>query len=109
MDMLDASNPNLFSSSLHSFPHFPSLPLSPLLQSHDCLRNGPPEMGELMLVHTMEGKALNASYVKDHVHKHYQVSCSGGLAYSPLFTPSHQHTSPRAPRPVTNHLPGERL
>eukprot|EP00063_Salmo_salar_P096482 XP_014071317.1 PREDICTED: lysine-specific demethylase 4B isoform X1 [Salmo salar] len=41
--------------------------------SHDCLRNGPPEMGELMLVHTMEGKALNASYVKDHVHKHYQV------------------------------------
>ncbi|XP_041745683.2 lysine-specific demethylase 4B-like isoform X1 [Coregonus clupeaformis] len=41
--------------------------------SHDCLRNGPPETGELMLVHTMEGQVLNASYVKEHVHKHYQV------------------------------------
>ncbi|CAB1314282.1 unnamed protein product, partial [Coregonus sp. 'balchen'] len=41
--------------------------------SHDCLRNGPPETGELMLVHTMEGQVLNASYVKEHVHKHYQA------------------------------------
>ncbi|XP_031678276.1 lysine-specific demethylase 4B isoform X3 [Oncorhynchus kisutch] len=41
--------------------------------SHDCLRNGPPETGELTLVHNMEGQALNASYVKDHVHKYYQV------------------------------------
>ncbi|KAL1023301.1 hypothetical protein UPYG_G00038920 [Umbra pygmaea] len=41
--------------------------------SHDCLLNGPPEVGELMLVCTTDGQALNASYVKDHVHKHYQV------------------------------------
>ncbi|XP_010869557.2 lysine-specific demethylase 4B isoform X2 [Esox lucius] len=41
--------------------------------SHDCLRNGPPETGELMLVRTTEGQALNASFVKEHMHKHYQV------------------------------------
>ena len=70
--MLDASNPNLFLKSI--------TPFSPSLQSHDCLRNGPPETGELMLVHNMEGQALNASYVKDHVHKYYQVR----VALSPV-------------------------
>ncbi|KAF7703060.1 hypothetical protein HF521_022067 [Silurus meridionalis] len=41
--------------------------------SHDCLRNGPPELGELMVINTIEGQVLNASFVKEHVHKFYQV------------------------------------
>ncbi|XP_056133986.1 lysine-specific demethylase 4B isoform X2 [Lampris incognitus] len=41
--------------------------------SHDCLRNGPPEVGELMVVHTSDGQTLNASFVREHVHKLYQV------------------------------------
>ncbi|KAM6962530.1 lysine-specific demethylase 4B [Aplochiton taeniatus] len=41
--------------------------------SHDCLLNGPPELGELMVVQTPEGQVLNASFVKEHLHKHYQV------------------------------------
>ncbi|KAM4629848.1 lysine-specific demethylase 4B-like [Polymixia lowei] len=41
--------------------------------SHDCLRNGPPEVGELMVVHTTEGQTLNASFVREHIHRLYQV------------------------------------
>ncbi|XP_058256832.1 lysine-specific demethylase 4B [Hemibagrus wyckioides] len=41
--------------------------------SHDCLRNGPPELGELMVINTIDGRVLNASFVKEHVHKFYQV------------------------------------
>uniref|UniRef100_A0A669C4H1 Lysine-specific demethylase 4B n=1 Tax=Oreochromis niloticus TaxID=8128 RepID=A0A669C4H1_ORENI len=41
--------------------------------SHDCLRSGPPEVGELVVVSTPEGKILNASFVKQHIHKLYQV------------------------------------
>ncbi|XP_006792065.1 lysine-specific demethylase 4B [Neolamprologus brichardi] len=41
--------------------------------SHDCLRSGPPEVGELVVVGTHEGKILNASFVKPHIHKLYQV------------------------------------
>ncbi|KAF7663565.1 hypothetical protein LDENG_00206760 [Lucifuga dentata] len=41
--------------------------------SHDCLRTGPPEVGELIVVGTPEGKVLNASFVKEHIHKLYQV------------------------------------
>uniref|UniRef100_A0A7N8YFA8 Lysine-specific demethylase 4B n=1 Tax=Mastacembelus armatus TaxID=205130 RepID=A0A7N8YFA8_9TELE len=41
--------------------------------SHDCLRNGPPEVGELIMVSTSEGHILNASFVKEHTHKLYQV------------------------------------
>lgn len=40
---------------------------------HDCLHNGPPEVGELILVSTPEGQILNASFVKQHIHKLYQV------------------------------------
>ncbi|XP_016411327.1 lysine-specific demethylase 4B-like [Sinocyclocheilus rhinocerous] len=43
------------------------------LLSHDCLRNGPPELGELVVVKTIDGRVLNASYVKEHVHRYYQV------------------------------------
>ncbi|XP_061681244.1 lysine-specific demethylase 4B [Syngnathoides biaculeatus] len=41
--------------------------------SHDCLRRGPPDVGELIVVSTTEGQHLNASYVKQHTHKVYQV------------------------------------
>ncbi|KAM6922077.1 lysine-specific demethylase 4B [Xenentodon cancila] len=41
--------------------------------SHDCLRNGPPDEGEMILVSTPEGQILNASFVKPHTHKLYQV------------------------------------
>ncbi|XP_053490049.1 lysine-specific demethylase 4B isoform X1 [Ictalurus furcatus] len=41
--------------------------------SHDCLHNGPPELGELMVINTIDGRVLNASFVKEHVHKFYQV------------------------------------
>ncbi|XP_026201558.1 lysine-specific demethylase 4B isoform X2 [Anabas testudineus] len=41
--------------------------------SHDCLRNGPPEVGELIVVSTPEGQVLNASFVKQHTNKLYQV------------------------------------
>ncbi|XP_078114878.1 lysine-specific demethylase 4B isoform X2 [Sander vitreus] len=41
--------------------------------SHDCLRTGPPEVGELIVVSTTEGQVVNASFVKQHTHKSYQV------------------------------------
>uniref|UniRef100_A0A8C9X0S2 Lysine-specific demethylase 4B n=1 Tax=Sander lucioperca TaxID=283035 RepID=A0A8C9X0S2_SANLU len=41
--------------------------------SHDCLRTGPPEVGELIVVSTNEGQVVNASFVKQHTHKSYQV------------------------------------
>uniref|UniRef100_A0AAX7V1V2 Lysine-specific demethylase 4B n=1 Tax=Astatotilapia calliptera TaxID=8154 RepID=A0AAX7V1V2_ASTCA len=43
------------------------------IMSHDCLRSGPPKVGELVVVGTHEGKILNASFVKPHIHKLYQV------------------------------------
>lgn len=47
--------------------------LSFLFQSHDCLRNGPPDAGETIVVGTPDDENLNASFVKEHVHKLYQV------------------------------------
>uniref|UniRef100_A0A3Q1GG67 Lysine-specific demethylase 4B n=1 Tax=Acanthochromis polyacanthus TaxID=80966 RepID=A0A3Q1GG67_9TELE len=41
--------------------------------SHDCLRSGPPDTGELIVVSTPEGQVLNASFVRQHTHKFYQV------------------------------------
>ncbi|XP_074490731.1 lysine-specific demethylase 4B isoform X1 [Sebastes fasciatus] len=41
--------------------------------SHDCLRTGPPEVGELIVVSTPEGQVVNASFVRQHTHKFYQV------------------------------------
>ncbi|KAK7889820.1 hypothetical protein WMY93_025380 [Mugilogobius chulae] len=41
--------------------------------SHDCLRNGPPDKGELIVVSTSEGQVLNASFIKEHFHRFYQV------------------------------------
>ncbi|XP_070764395.1 lysine-specific demethylase 4B [Enoplosus armatus] len=41
--------------------------------SHDCLRTGPPEVGELLVVSTLEGQVLSASFVRHHTHKFYQV------------------------------------
>ncbi|XP_038147555.1 lysine-specific demethylase 4B isoform X1 [Cyprinodon tularosa] len=41
--------------------------------SHDCLRTGAPDVGELIVVATQEGKNLNACFVKEHIHKFYQV------------------------------------
>ncbi|KAK7126399.1 hypothetical protein R3I94_017772 [Phoxinus phoxinus] len=43
------------------------------LLSHDCLRNGPPEQGEIVVVKTIDERILNASFVKEHVHRSYQV------------------------------------
>nr|XP_057928697.1 lysine-specific demethylase 4B [Doryrhamphus excisus] len=41
--------------------------------SHDCLRAGPPDAGELIVVRTQDGQDQNAYFVKQHVHKVYQV------------------------------------
>lgn len=41
--------------------------------SLDCLRHGPPEKGEMIVVGTSEGQVLKATFVKQHVHKFYQV------------------------------------
>ncbi|KAJ0064977.1 hypothetical protein NL108_000941 [Boleophthalmus pectinirostris] len=41
--------------------------------SHDCLHNGPPEKGELIVVSTTEGQVLNAAFIREHIHKFYQV------------------------------------
>ncbi|XP_045905600.1 lysine-specific demethylase 4B isoform X1 [Micropterus dolomieu] len=41
--------------------------------SHDCLRTGPPEVGELLVVHMPTGQVLSASFVRQHTHKFYQV------------------------------------
>lgn len=41
--------------------------------SLDCLRHGPPEKGEMIVVGTSEGKVLKATFIKQHVHKFYQV------------------------------------
>ncbi|XP_016119652.1 lysine-specific demethylase 4B-like [Sinocyclocheilus grahami] len=43
------------------------------LLSHDCLRNGPPELGEFVVVKTIDGRVLNASFIKEHVQRYYQV------------------------------------
>lgn len=43
------------------------------LLSHDCLRNGPPELGELVVIKTLDGQVLNASFVKELIHRKYQV------------------------------------
>lgn len=41
--------------------------------SHECLRQGPPEVGELLVVGMPEGQVLSASFVKQHTQKLYQV------------------------------------
>ncbi|KAM3620129.1 uncharacterized protein V6R79_018647 [Siganus canaliculatus] len=41
--------------------------------SHDCLRNGPPDVKEMLLVGMPDGQVLNASFVRQHTHKYYQV------------------------------------
>lgn len=41
--------------------------------SHDCLCNGPPDMGELTVVNTVDGRVLNGSFIREHVHRFYQV------------------------------------
>ncbi|XP_061094877.1 lysine-specific demethylase 4B isoform X1 [Conger conger] len=43
------------------------------VMSQDCLRLGPPEAGEVILVYSQEGKVVNASFVREHIHKHFQV------------------------------------
>lgn len=60
-----------FSASVCVLQFIPSLPF--FFQSHDCLRNGPPDLGEAIVVTTPESKNLKASFVKEHVHKLYQV------------------------------------
>lgn len=44
-----------------------------VLQSHDCLRSGPPDIGELIVVATPNGQVVNASFVRSHTHNYYQV------------------------------------
>ncbi|KAG5851441.1 hypothetical protein ANANG_G00093460 [Anguilla anguilla] len=41
--------------------------------SQDCLLQGPPEAGEVILVYSQDGKVVNASFVREHLHKHFQV------------------------------------
>ncbi|KAM9832297.1 lysine-specific demethylase 4B isoform 1-T1 [Neosynchiropus ocellatus] len=43
------------------------------VMSHDCLRSGPPDCGELIVISTVDGQMLNASYVRPHTHTCYQV------------------------------------
>ncbi|XP_033937195.1 lysine-specific demethylase 4B isoform X2 [Pseudochaenichthys georgianus] len=40
---------------------------------HNCLHSGPPEVGELIVVGTSDGQIINASFIKEHTHKSYQV------------------------------------
>ncbi|KAL2090227.1 hypothetical protein ACEWY4_014915 [Coilia grayii] len=41
--------------------------------SHDCLRSGVPETGEMLCVATADGQMLTASFIKAHTHRCYQV------------------------------------
>ncbi|KAJ8278337.1 hypothetical protein GJAV_G00086530 [Gymnothorax javanicus] len=41
--------------------------------SQDCLRLGSPEAGEVILVYSQDGSVVNASFVREHIHKHFQV------------------------------------
>uniref|UniRef100_A0A8C6WKK6 Lysine-specific demethylase 4B n=1 Tax=Neogobius melanostomus TaxID=47308 RepID=A0A8C6WKK6_9GOBI len=41
--------------------------------SLDCLRLGPPDKGEVIVVGTTEGQVLKATFIKHHVHKFFQV------------------------------------
>uniref|UniRef100_A0A3Q2PMD7 Lysine-specific demethylase 4B n=1 Tax=Fundulus heteroclitus TaxID=8078 RepID=A0A3Q2PMD7_FUNHE len=43
------------------------------ITSHDCLRNHHPTVGEAIVVSTPDGQDLKATFVKEHVHKLYQV------------------------------------
>ncbi|XP_057697446.1 lysine-specific demethylase 4B [Corythoichthys intestinalis] len=43
------------------------------ITSHNCLRRGPPDSGELIVVSTLDGQDLNASFVREHTHKVFQV------------------------------------
>ncbi|CAL8345156.1 unnamed protein product [Gadus morhua 'NCC'] len=62
--------------------------------SHDCLAGGPPETGELMVVHTAEGNVLNASFVKSHVNRQYQVEFQDQsqllLKHSEIYSLQHE-------------------
>ncbi|KAK0132482.1 Lysine-specific demethylase 4B [Merluccius polli] len=62
--------------------------------SHDCLASGPPEVGELMKVHTAEGQVLNASFVKSHVQRLYQVEFQDQsqllLKHSEIYSLQHE-------------------
>lgn len=44
-----------------------------VLQSHDCLQNGPPDSGELIVVAMPNGQVANASFVRSHTNIYYQV------------------------------------
>lgn len=44
-----------------------------VLQSHDCLRSGPPDIGELIVVAMPNSQVVNASFVRSHTHIYYQV------------------------------------
>lgn len=44
-----------------------------VLQSQDCLRSGPPDVGELIVVAMPNGRFVNASFVRSHTHIYYQV------------------------------------
>uniref|UniRef100_A0A674N3A7 Lysine-specific demethylase 4B n=1 Tax=Takifugu rubripes TaxID=31033 RepID=A0A674N3A7_TAKRU len=48
--------------------------------SHDCLRSGPPDVGELIVVAMPNGQVVNASYIRSHTHIYYQVSCTPAAA-----------------------------
>ncbi|XP_012680815.2 lysine-specific demethylase 4B [Clupea harengus] len=41
--------------------------------SHDCLRSGPPETGEILCVGTADGQMLNASFIRELTQRYYQV------------------------------------
>uniref|UniRef100_H3CXI4 Lysine-specific demethylase 4B n=1 Tax=Tetraodon nigroviridis TaxID=99883 RepID=H3CXI4_TETNG len=41
--------------------------------SHDCLQNGPPDSGELIVVAMPNGQVANASFVRSHTNIYYQV------------------------------------
>ncbi|XP_053725509.1 lysine-specific demethylase 4B [Synchiropus splendidus] len=43
------------------------------VMSHDCLRSGPPNNGESIVISTVDGQMLNATYVRPHTHTCYQV------------------------------------
>ncbi|XP_047231254.1 lysine-specific demethylase 4B isoform X3 [Girardinichthys multiradiatus] len=78
------------------------------IANHDCLRTGPPDAGDLIVVSTPEGQNLKASFVKQHVHKLYQVEFQDQsqlmLKHSEIFLLDHE-----LPKRVRSRLSGPDL
>nr|XP_015826271.2 lysine-specific demethylase 4B [Nothobranchius furzeri] len=73
------------------------------ITSHDCLRSGPPDLGEAIVVSTPDGQILSATFIKEHTHKLYQVEFQDQsqlmLKHSEIY-----HLDHELPKRVRNRL-----